>query len=124
MAAPTHIWVFRARLGRVVDGDTVDLELDVGMHARRLERLRLLAVDAPEINRAATVEAGKAAKAYVEGWMADALAGAPDPAGWPFVIVTAKDPDNFGRYLAVVWRTSDDRELNADLVEAGHAVAV
>ena len=40
---------------------------------------------------------------------------------WPLTVQTAKS-DAFGRYLARIWRTTDGRCLNDDLLAAGHAV--
>lgn len=117
---PTHVWVFRARMIRVVDGDTLDLLVDVGMHGQRLERVRLLGVDCPEV-RGPTRAAGLAATAYATGWLAEAWV---DPGGmWPLVVVTEKDPDNFGRYLATVYRVVDGACLNDDLILSGNGSA-
>ena len=113
---PEHKWVFPAQLTRVVDGDTLDIVCDQGMHSRRIERLRLLRVNAPEM-RTTTYEAGHAAKAYVEAWMAEGAIG-----DWPYVVETHKS-DVFGRYLAEVWRLSDGANLSDALLDSGNAVA-
>src|SRR5215216_4189056 len=112
---PEHNWVFLAQLTRVVDGDTVDMVIDHGMHARRVERLRLLRVNAPEM-RTPTYEAGHVAKAYVEAWLAEGVTNV-----WPFIVQTYKS-DSFGRYLAEVWRISDGANLSDALLESGNAV--
>lgn len=42
-------YVYRAEVRRVVDGDTVDLDVDLGFGVWRMaERVRLMGVDAPE----------------------------------------------------------------------------
>lgn len=33
----------------VIDGDTIDVELDLGFHIKMKERVRLLDVDTPEV---------------------------------------------------------------------------
>ncbi len=126
--APTHRWVFPARTIRVLDGDTADLELDLGFGMRlaqtpdKRNRFRLYGVDCPETNRAETREAGLAAKAYTNAWMADAEVGA-ELGGWAWPLrVEVIGFDNFGRILCRVWRVSDGRQLNADLLASGHAV--
>ena len=111
---PQHAWVFPATLVRVVDADTIDCLIDVAMHGRRIERLRLLGVNAPE-TRGATKAAGDAATGYVVWWLSQA------GGDWPLRIETHKS-DVFGRYLALVWRVYDGRCLNDDLVSSGHAV--
>jgi micrococcal nuclease len=113
---PTQAWVYRAKLERVIDGDTLQIQLDMGLHAYRVERLRLLGVNAPEVH-GATKAAGDAATAYVREWLA--AAGA-DP--WPLVVQTYRT-DNFGRYLGAVWRVVDGANLSNDLIYSGNAVA-
>lgn len=103
---------YRATVRRIVDGDTLDLDVDMGFRAWRLkERFRLAGINAPESNRAASAAAGRAAR----DWLAETI-----PVGSVVTIETAKDPDNFGRWIATVWR--DDLNINDALVEAGHAV--
>lgn len=114
---PTQSWVFRARTLKVVDGDTIDLELDVGLHGRRIERLRLLGVNTPETH-GATREAGLEAAAFTGGWLSPSLATGGE---WPLVVQTYRS-DAFGRFLAIVWRVSDGRCLNDDLLATGQAV--
>jgi micrococcal nuclease len=45
----SRLWYYRAKIVRVVDGDTVDAEVDAGFGSYRVERLRLAGVDAPEL---------------------------------------------------------------------------
>lgn len=111
---PVQTWVFRARCTRVVDGDTLDVVIDQGMHTQRTERVRLLGVNAPELH-GATREAGIVARSWVDAWIVAAGLGT-----WPLVIQTYK-ADVFGRYLATIWRGDKGEELNASLVTAGMA---
>jgi|SRR5215510_2739161 len=111
---PTQNWTFKAKLIRVVDGDTIDLEIDIGLHGRRIERMRLLGINCPEMHGDAR-PAGLAAKDYTSKWL-ESL-----DVDWPLVISTYKS-DVFGRYLAVVWRRSDGSCLNDDLVASGNAI--
>lgn len=113
---PAQLWVYRARVIRVIDGDTLDIEIDAGLRAYRHERVRLSSVNTPEL-KGATRPAGLAAAGYVTTW----LGLVPADQEWPLIVQTAKG-DAFGRWLARVWRRSDGRELNADLLAAGHAV--
>ncbi len=109
------LWVYRARVKRVVDGDTLIAELDTGFHSYRWERLRLLGVDCPEMvgeRRAA----GIAAKMFVENWVR-AFPATP----WGFLIKTF-ETDSFGRYLGYVIRVDDGESLTAALIMAGHGV--
>ena len=112
---PNVPYVFNAKLIKVVDGDTVDMDIDAGLHCHRIERLRLLKINAPEVT-GPTREAGLAAKEYVKNWFAAASAS-----NATLVIQTYKS-DVFGRYLADIWRTSDGANLNDQLIESGNAV--
>jgi micrococcal nuclease len=113
---PPDIWAYRACLVRVIDGDTLDVTIDQGLHTHRTERLRLLGVNTPEL-KGPTRPAGLAAAGFVTDW----LARVPFDDDWPLIVQTHKG-DAFGRWLARVWRRSDGRELCADLLAAGHAV--
>ena len=118
-AMPTTLYVYRARLERVVDGDPIDVTISLGLHDYRLERLRLLGVNAPEVHGPSR-PAGLAATEFTADWLTVAVPP-DDPDGWPLVIRTTKS-DAFGRFLCSVWRTVDGRNLNADLLASGNAV--
>ena len=122
----THRWLWRARVVRVIDGDTLDLEIDCGFHAVRTERVRLLGVNAPEM-KGETKEAGHAANLVVRMWV---NLHDDDPDGvwdvWPFLVETFAT-DSFGRYLARIWpadASPDDTfaDLSSHLLSTGHAV--
>ena len=112
MDIPTVDWSWDASAIRIVDGDTLDVVIDCGFHATRLERIRLLGINCPEMSEVA----GRKAKEYTMQWINDAWIP-----NWSLVIQTHKT-DAFGRYLAMIWRKTDKRCLNDDLVAAGHAV--
>lgn len=121
---PVHLWVKPARCLHVVDGDTLDVHVDMGMHALRLERLRLLNVNTPERKKPTMLE-GDAAKQYTIEWLSAGHTGPmwasiADDDEWPLLIETYKS-DAFGRYLALVWRVSDGACLNDDLITDGMA---
>ena len=42
------MYEYKAKLVKVVDGDTVDAMIDCGFSVYRKERIRLLGIDAPE----------------------------------------------------------------------------
>lgn len=95
---------------RVVDGDTVDLRLDLGFHLTTALRFRLLDIDTPERGQAGWAEA----TAYTREWLTDHR---------NLWAVTEK-ADSFGRWLALIESRTPDRlhSLNDDLISAGHAV--
>jgi len=103
---------------RVIDGDTIELRVDVGFHIYVQKKFRLLGVDTPEL-RGGTVESkekARAAKDFVEQIVANR----------PLLIRTEK-PDSFGRWLAkvfIVYRDKDDaiEDLSQLLISEGHGV--
>jgi micrococcal nuclease len=115
MALPA-IWAYRARVERVIDGDTLDVTIDQGLHTHRTERLRLLGVNTPEL-KGPTRPAGLAAAGFVTDW----LARVPFDDDWPLIVQTHRG-DAFGRWLARVWRRTDGACLNDTLLMVGHAV--
>lgn len=99
------MYEYAAKLVRVVDGDTVHLDLDLGFYAWRLgQSYRLLRVNAPELN---TVE-GKAAKTALETFLV----------GKTLMAHTQKS-DNFGRFLAELY--ADNQNVSDWLVTNGFA---
>lgn len=91
------LYVYRAELVRVVDGDTYDMMIDPGFHLTYAARVRLFNWDTPERYRGTAYERAKAAEATeaVEQWMSM-------KAGWDLYVRTHKD-DSFGRWLAEVF---------------------
>ena len=109
------MYEYRAEVLRWVDGDTVDLLVDLGFTILVSTRFRLLGIDTPETNRRASREAGLAATAFAES-----LA----PVG-SVVLVRSTKTGKYGRWLATVYPMGGDGDplvsVNDALVEAGHA---
>lgn len=100
---------YAAKVIKVVDGDTIDFDVDLGFHASIDIRTRLLGINAPEMS----TQAGKDAKAFVAGLM---------PEGARVQINTYREPgDKYGRWLAIV-HLADGRVLNDVMLATGHAV--
>lgn len=102
-------YVRNAKVLKVVDGDTVKLEVDLGCDIGIKMTCRLDGINAPE---KATAE-GKVAKAWLELQL---------PENTPVVVQTVKDrKEKYGRYLAVVYLPVSDISLNDQLVSNGLA---
>ena len=105
------MYQYEAEVIAVVDGDTLDLRVDVGFRHRLEDRFRLYGVNAPEKN---TPE-GVRAKAFVVQWFKD------HPG--PYFIDTMKDKrEKYGRWLATV-RAANGQYLCDDLISSGNAKA-
>ena len=115
------IWTYRARFVRAVDGDTIEILVDLGLRVSSTIRVRVADINAPEL-RGAEKELGKAARDWVRDFLSADGQGEGESEGW-LVIRTRKDKRSFNRYVADVWR-ADGENLQAATVEAGHAVWV
>ena len=111
---------YRATMLRVVDGDTVDIDIDLGFGVwLRKQRVRLHGIDTPE-SRTRDLEEkkyGLAAKDYITRLL-------DDEGG--IVLKTRKDAEGkYGRILGELWRTTDlaDKSINDYMIENHHAVA-
>jgi len=117
------LYQYRAKVERIVDGDTCYVMLDMGFHCYHVESLRLAGVDAPELFRGDNVLAGIAAKDFVRAWVEDAgVDRGTNDIYWPFEVETFKERQTFGRYIGHIVRRDTGESLADALVEAGHAV--
>jgi len=109
------MYEFQCKIARVVDGDTVDVDIDLGFDTWRLgERIRLYGIDTPECRtrNATEKKAGLAAKDCVKRRLQQ---------GRTYVLTTKKK-GKFGRYLGVI-KLEDGTSINAELVKENLAVA-
>lgn len=102
---------YRARIAKVVDGDTVDVDIDLGLGVHKLERCRLRGLNAPELHskNAAEKARGLAAKKR----LAELVEGVA-----LFVITVKDEREKYGRYLVDVL-LPDRRSVNAILISEG-----
>tara|TARA_Y200000002_G_C22456769_1_gene568672 strand:+ start:231 stop:650 length:420 start_codon:yes stop_codon:yes gene_type:complete len=114
------MYEYRCRVDRIIDGDTVDVDIDLGFGVwLHKERIRLYGIDTPE-SRTRDLEEkkyGLAAKKFLTGML-------DDPAG--IILKTHKDATGkFGRILGELWRTTNyaDQSINDYMVEKHHAAA-
>lgn len=106
---------------KVIDADTVYVDIDLGFSVWHKTRLRLFGINAPELN---TPE-GREAKAYLTEFLEDQVVMVE-------TIKTKADKDKldkYGRYLGILFvETVTDAgditrfNVNDHLVEKGHAV--
>ena len=99
---------YKAEVIRVVDGDTVDLNIDLGMRVWTRQRIRLLGIDAPEKRGDSRVE-GHASLGYLQ----QLLYQMP-------VIVRTEKTGKFGRWLGTLYVNGID--INQKMIDDGHAV--
>lgn len=114
-------FVYRAEVVEVVDGDTFDVEMDLGFQVLSRERIRLKGVDTHETHFVSQdseeYKRGKKEAEWVRDWLDK---GRNDyPGQYPFVVDTYKDDSKglYGRYLADIKRRSDGASLVQSLLD-------
>ena len=108
-----EMYKYQATIKRWVDGDTVDVDIDLGFGlVYSNQRLRLYGIDAWESRTRDLDEKkkGLAAKSFVNEMA---------PVGTQVTIITYKE-GKYGRILAEVF-LDEDTNLNKLLTEKGHA---
>ena len=100
---------FPAKLEAITDGDTIVMALDLGLRIWSVQPLRLLGINCPEKN----TEAGRAARAFSQQWMSSSAL---------FTVVTEKNPEKYGRWLATIFKPDSVFSLNEALLGSGNAL--
>jgi len=100
-------YTYNATVERWVDGDTVDLRVDLGFTVWIRQRFRLDGIDTPERGQPLWKEATERAKALL-------------PEGSAILVKSFKT-DKYGRYLGVLTSEALDKSVNDILVEEGFA---
>lgn len=105
------MYEYTAKVLRVVDGDTLDLSIDLGFDIWTTQRVRLLGIDTPETHTLNLQEKalGVQAKAMVEGLIKTSL----------MVKVQTTKGDKYGRMLVTLF--VDSVNVNEALIAAGYA---
>lgn len=99
----------------MIDGDTVEAEIDLGFHVSFTVTLRLVGINAPE-TKGAERSRGLAATRSLDSLIADLTGGTRE-----LTVRTQKDvTEKYGRYLAVL--LAGDVNLNDRMLADGHAV--
>ena len=113
------MYEYRCNVVHIVDGDTVDVDIDLGFGVwMKKQRIRLYGIDTPE-SRTRDLEEkkyGLAAKKFLTGML-------DDEAG--ITLKTHKDAEGkFGRILGELWRTTNyaNQSINEYMIEKHHAV--
>ena len=113
------MWTYRAKVVRVIDGDTVDVDIDLGFGIwQKNERVRIMGIDTPESRTRDKIEKkfGLAAKAKLKSIL-----------GKDTVLKTTinkKGLDMKGKFGRVLGDfLQDDKSVAKTMCETGHAVA-
>lgn len=107
------MYVYNIRVMRVIDGDTVEAEIDLGFNITYKAHIRVAGVNCPEIH-GKDRDKGRAAKDFTDHWLSQ---------DYRYWVKTAK-PDKYGRVLGAIMRTrGNETEILAQaLLKESHAI--
>lgn len=98
---------YKAKMVRVVDGDTIDFNIDLGFHVWMLIRVRLEGVNTPEVHgvkhASEEYQEGLRAMDYVEDWFEE------NASEW--CEVETQKTGKYGRWIAKVYAGEDEHEV-------------
>jgi micrococcal nuclease len=98
---------------KIVDGDTIDVNIDLGFDVTVKQRVRLDGIDTPESITSNLLEKqmGLESKRYLENWLSDKK---------DLIISTSKD-DKYGRILARISDNTSSICINDEMIKLGYA---
>ena len=100
----------------VVDGDTIDVDIDLGFNVSFSQRVRLAGIDTPESRTSDKFEKtlGLESKEYLKSKLKDAKV----------VVIKTEKPDSsekYGRILGWLYVDGDTVSVNDHMIEDGYA---
>jgi len=111
------MYKYKAKVERIVDGDTMDVVIDLGFKITTFQRIRLAKINTPETytvkKDSEEYQKGMAAKQYVEQRIA--------ANNNEIYLETEKVTEKYGRYIGMIWLADSTTSLNDELVEKGFA---
>jgi micrococcal nuclease len=101
------------KITRVVDGDTVDIDIDLGFGITISHRIRLKGINAPETKTLDLEEKNKGIQARL--WLEKELSKQGE-----WIIETTKE-DKYGRMLGTLYLTGEPVTVNEKMLNEGIA---
>lgn len=109
-----NLYYYKANVIRVIDGDTIKMNIDLGFKIFWEVNARLYGINTPELTSSDAVTRQKAidAKSFIESVIKPGDS----------ILVKSKTLDKYGRPLCEVYYSKNEIFLNNELIEKGHAV--
>ena len=112
-------YIYRIRtISKVVDGDTIDADIDLGFDISLSKRIRLAGIDTPE-SRTTNIKE-KAMGLESKEWLKKTLEGAKD------ILIKTELPDStekYGRIIGHLFINGQETSLNNQMIYEGYALA-
>ena len=112
-------YIYRIKsVTKVVDGDTIDADIDLGFDISLTKRIRFAGIDTPE-SRTTNVKE-KAMGLESKEWLKKALEGAKD------ILIKTELPDStekYGRIIGHLFINGQETSLNNQMIDEGYALA-
>ena len=111
---------YKAKVERIVDGDTIDVVIDLGFKITTFQRIRLANINTPE-----TYIVKKDSEVFKKGIISRLFVEQRIAANNNEIeLQTEKVTEKYGRYIGTIWLADSTTSLNDELVEKGLAVYV
>jgi len=98
------VYQYKAKVLNVVDGDTIDVSVDLGLQIHTLQRIRLYGIDTPERGQPGFLEASDRLKYLILD---------------KNVIIKTYKVSKYGQYLGEIM--FDEMNINEMMITEGHA---
>ena len=98
------MYQYKAKVLNVVDGDTIDVSIDLGLQIHTLQRIRLYGIDTPERGQPGFLEASDRLKYLILD---------------KNVIIKTYKVSKYGQYLGEIM--FDEMNINEMMITEGHA---
>ena len=112
-------YIYRIKsITKVVDGDTIDANIDLGFDISLTKRIRFAGIDTPESRTTNLKE--KALGLESKEWLKKALEGAKD------ILIKTEKPDStekYGRIIGHLFINGQETSLNNQMITSGYALA-
>lgn len=102
------------KVHKVVDGDTIDVDIDLGFNISYFQRVRLAGIDTPESRTTDPYE--KKLGMESKEWLKKALEGQTK------IVIKTEKPDSSEKYGRILgWLYVNDVNLNMVMIDQGYA---
>jgi len=108
-----HKYRYKANIIRVIDGDTIDAEVDLGFKIKIRERFRLAKINAPELKGESS-----ASGLVSKEWLRDRIEGKA------VYVEIHKGEDKYGRWVCHVFddQCLGEDSINEEMIKLGLAI--